>query len=109
MRAAVDELHAAGVKVLIPYNPWDTSTRREEGKPGRLGDPSALALLGQQVGADGFNGDTMSFVAESFFERSLTPAMGEAPSVAKAMAIEPELMGPPKCVAGTPWAGPTGR
>jgi len=22
VRAAVDELHAAGVKVLIPYNPW---------------------------------------------------------------------------------------
>ena len=28
MRAAVDELHAAGVKVLIPYNPWDIGTRR---------------------------------------------------------------------------------
>ena len=22
VRAAIDELHAAGVKVLIPYNPW---------------------------------------------------------------------------------------
>ena len=28
VRAAVDELHAAGVKVLIPYNPWDTGTLR---------------------------------------------------------------------------------
>ena len=28
VRAAVDELHAAGVKVLLPYNPWDTGTRR---------------------------------------------------------------------------------
>ena len=28
VRAAVDELHAAGVRVLIPYNPWDIGTRR---------------------------------------------------------------------------------
>eukprot|EP01047_Picozoa_sp_COSAG01_P132419 COSAG01_NODE_62286_length_285_cov_1.037634_1_plen_66_part_01 len=28
VRAAIDELHAAGVRVLIPYNPWDIGTRR---------------------------------------------------------------------------------
>jgi hypothetical protein len=28
VRAAIDELHAAGVKVLIPYNPWDSGTAR---------------------------------------------------------------------------------
>ena len=28
VRAVVDQLHAAGVKVLLPYNPWDTGTRR---------------------------------------------------------------------------------
>ena len=28
VRTAVDELHAAGVKVLIPYNPWDSGTAR---------------------------------------------------------------------------------
>ena len=28
VRAAVEELHAAGVKVMIPYNPWDSGTLR---------------------------------------------------------------------------------
>ena len=28
VRRVVDELHAAGVKVLIPYNPWDAGTLR---------------------------------------------------------------------------------
>jgi len=28
VRAVVDQLHAAGVKVLLPYNPWDRGTRR---------------------------------------------------------------------------------
>lgn len=37
VRAAVDQLHAAGVKVLLPYNPWDTGTRR--GKKGGPFDP----------------------------------------------------------------------
>ena len=31
IRAFVDRLHAKGVKVLWPYNPWDTGTRRSEG------------------------------------------------------------------------------
>jgi hypothetical protein len=28
VKRVVDELHAAGVKVLLPYNPWDRGTRR---------------------------------------------------------------------------------
>jgi hypothetical protein len=28
VRQFVDQLHAAGVKVLIPYNPWDAGTQR---------------------------------------------------------------------------------
>lgn len=29
VRQVVEQLHAAGVKVLLPYNPWDTGTRRD--------------------------------------------------------------------------------
>jgi hypothetical protein len=28
VRRVVDELHALGIKVLIPYNPWDVGTAR---------------------------------------------------------------------------------
>ena len=28
VRRAVDQLHAHGIKVLIPYNPWDAGTAR---------------------------------------------------------------------------------
>lgn len=34
VRAVVDELHKAGVRVLLPYNPWDRGTRR-----GQVGGP----------------------------------------------------------------------
>ena len=46
------ELHAAGVRVLFPYNPWDTGTRREP-----LDDQRALVALLKQTGGDGANGD----------------------------------------------------
>ena len=29
VRRVTAELHAEGVKVMWPYNPWDTGTRRE--------------------------------------------------------------------------------
>ena len=29
LRNVTAQLHARGVKVLWPYNPWDTGTRRE--------------------------------------------------------------------------------
>ena len=37
IKAFTDELHAAGVRVLWPYNPWDQGTRYE-------GAPDAQAL-----------------------------------------------------------------
>ena len=40
------ELHAAGVKVLWPYNPWDTGTRREP-----KDDAATFAELLKQTGA----------------------------------------------------------
>ena len=57
------ELEEAGVRVLWPYNPWDTGTRREP-----LDDEHTFAKLLKQTGGDGFNGDTMGFVPESFWQ-----------------------------------------
>ena len=62
LRARIKELEAAGVRVLWPYNPWDTGTRREP-----LDDEHTFAKLLKQTGGDGFNGDTMGYVPESFW------------------------------------------
>ena len=59
-------LHAMGVKVLWPYNPWDKGTRREP-----LSDEDTFGELLKQTGGDGFNGDTMSFVPRSFWQAAL--------------------------------------
>ncbi len=53
------------MRVLWPYNPWDTGTRREP-----TDDEHALAGLIKQTGGDGFNGDTMGFVPRSFWQAS---------------------------------------
>ena len=31
VKNVVDQLHAHGIKVLLPYNPWDRGTRRGNG------------------------------------------------------------------------------
>ena len=97
VRAAVDELHAAGVKVLIPYNPWDSGTLRcgpgmatcggdpsatADGAKGKCGGPATSAHPGvcdariidgllKEMNADGFNGDTMGKVPEEFYSVSV--------------------------------------
>ena len=53
MKKLVDEFHAHGVRVLLPYNPWDTGTARTPGKT-MIGE---LVDLIEQTGADGFNGE----------------------------------------------------
>jgi hypothetical protein len=71
VRAVVDELHAAGVKVLLPYNPWDTGTRRVTNASGSVvSDPVLLDTLIKTINADGFNGDTMGSIPESFYTTS---------------------------------------
>jgi gamma-glutamyl hercynylcysteine S-oxide synthase len=83
VRAAVDELHAAGVKVLLPYNPWDRGSRRVTNASGSIvGDPMLLDGLIKAVDADGFNGDTMGSVPESFWTTS--------EALDHPVAIEPE-------------------
>ena len=111
VRRVVAELHAAGVKVLIPYNPWDSGTARcgggatcggsasaaAEGARSNCSaaDPGEIPLVNgtvcdariidgllEEIGADGFNGDTMGFAPENF--ANLHSKMGHP------MAIEPE-------------------
>jgi hypothetical protein len=57
VKNATAQLEARGVRVLWPYNPWDTGTRREP-----LSDEDTFAKLLKETGGDGFNGDTMGFV-----------------------------------------------
>lgn len=110
VRAAIDELHAAGIKVLIPYNPWDAGTLRcgpgqatcggnanltvETSKtPNYCDGPATAANPGicdariidsliQNLNADGFNGDTMGKVPEEFYDVSV--------GLKHSVAIEPE-------------------
>lgn len=73
----VSDFHKRGVHVLFPYNPWDQHTRYE-GKT----DCEALAELIASVGADGFSGDTMPGVPESFYQCGVDAGIH--------LAIEPE-------------------
>lgn len=54
LREVVDRFHQSGVRVFIPYNPWDLSTRREA-----VSDDEALARMVAALGADGVFLDTM--------------------------------------------------
>ena len=67
------QLKAAGVRVLWPYNPWDTGTRREAiwRHEGDDSDARTFANLLSQTGADGFNGDTMGYIPKSFWDAAL--------------------------------------
>jgi iron(II)-dependent oxidoreductase len=76
------QLHSAGVRVLWPYNPWDTGTHRDD--RGRS-DAEMLAWLTNATNTDGFNGDTMGWVSEEFYQASL--------DLNHPIAIEPEAGG----------------
>lgn len=54
LRNAVDQLHRAGVRVFLDYNPWDTNTRREE-----RDDLVVMAELVAELDADGVFLDTL--------------------------------------------------
>jgi len=51
---AVREFHSRGVKVFLPYNPWDTGTAREKDS-----DDQSLAAVVAATEADGIFLDTM--------------------------------------------------
>jgi len=54
VRNVVRQFHHRGVKVFVPYNPWDTGTAREKDS-----DEQALARLVAALEADGIFLDTM--------------------------------------------------
>lgn len=82
-----NQLHAAGVRVLWPYNPWDQGTR-----PQGMSDAQSMAQLLKSINGDGFNGDTMQIIPEDFFK--------EAVAIGHPIAVEPEIGGD---AASTHW------
>lgn len=64
LRAVVDELHGAGIRVFIDYNPWDTGTRREP-----QGDIDTLCEFVGALDADGIFLDTMKEGAAEFRQK----------------------------------------
>ncbi|TYZ57790.1 hypothetical protein PybrP1_003249 [[Pythium] brassicae (nom. inval.)] len=73
----VAQFHARNVRVLLPYNPWDTATRDEPGRERSVrmysADAATLTQLLAATGADGFNGDTMYGVPKAFYNCSAGP------------------------------------
>jgi gamma-glutamyl hercynylcysteine S-oxide synthase len=74
----IQQFHKNGVKVLFPYNPWDTGTH----DPGEAWSAALTATMAQ-IGADGMNGDTLETVDNEFWQDSLTDH--------DPLAFEPEL------------------
>lgn len=64
LRKALQKFHDRNVKVFVPFNPWDTSTRREP-KP----DAEVMADIVAAIGADGIFLDTMSAAGPAFSNR----------------------------------------
>jgi len=69
LRELVQEFHSHGVKVFIPYNPWDSGTHESAES-----DIDTLNRYVQEYKVDGFNGDTMYGVASSFIASSVQDA-----------------------------------
>ncbi|MFO1448450.1 MAG: SUMF1/EgtB/PvdO family nonheme iron enzyme [Opitutaceae bacterium] len=61
LRHTVDELHRAGLRVFINYNPWDERTRREP-----KDDVTMIAEMVGELGADGVFLDTLKEGAADF-------------------------------------------
>ena len=64
LRKAIDELHAHGIKVLLPFIPWD---RHEHEGTDSMG--SELARLAADTGFDGLHLDTMKMFPHSAREK----------------------------------------
>jgi len=80
LKKMIEEFHSLGVKVLLPYNPWDYLSRDE-----RVSDAEALDSLIIDVGADGFNGDTLGTIPREFWDYAV--------SRGAYLAMEPEAYG----------------
>lgn len=86
LAALVADLHAAGVRVFLDYNPWDTGTRRETDASGRpVADGEALRAVADALGADGVFLDTL---------KQADPAFLEAVGGTRPLALEGESRAP---------------
>lgn len=103
LKEITKQLQARNVHVLWPvheyrmlmlngsqYNPWDTGTRR-------TGDSDEVSLdqLIVSTGGEGFNGDTMGFIPESFYTvcprlKTRCSPQQESLKLGKPLALEPE-------------------
>ena len=87
----VSQLHARGVQVLWPYNPWDQGTKG--GHPHNKSaaskqDAEALANLLSSTQSDGFFGDTIS-------SSGLAQFYADSVKAGRPAAIQPEAGGTP--------------
>lgn len=55
LAALAQSLHSRGIRVFVDYNPWDTSTRREQSS-----DEAAMAEIVRAIDADGVFLDTLA-------------------------------------------------
>ena len=86
LAALVADLHKAGVRVFLDYNPWDTGTRRETDASGReRSDGESLRLVADDLGADGVFLDTLKQADQAF----LAAVGGDRP-----LALEGESRAP---------------
>ena len=90
LKAAADRFHARGVRVGLPYNPWDTGTARRA-----QDDPTVLASIAAAVGADFANGDTMGSMPAPFF--------ADAAAAGAPLALQPEGGGSLETLAWSKW------
>ncbi|GMF26832.1 unnamed protein product [Phytophthora lilii] len=74
VKEMIADFHRRGVRVIIPYNPWDIGTRDESGLEDVVrmytADITTLSETIPELQADGFNGDTMYGVPKSFYNCS---------------------------------------
>jgi hypothetical protein len=68
----VADFHRRGVRVIIPYNPWDVGTRDVDGLEDMVrmytADIASLNEVVPELQADGFNGDTMYGVPQGLLQ-----------------------------------------
>ena len=90
LHRVVDELHARGVRVLWPYNPWDQGTMGGSLNATKAGIDDALHLseMLRLTAADGFFGDTIS-------SSGLQKFYNDALANGHPTAIQPEQGGTP--------------
>lgn len=74
VKQLIADFHRRNIRVVIPYNPWDVSTRDEPGLEDTVrmytADVTTLSELIPELGADAFNGDTMYGVPKAFYNCS---------------------------------------